>query len=137
MDAAEYFRTVVKPNYEQFIATPNDLRLLWNAVVSMNTIAEYVALDQLEYAAVPRHTLDNAAAAIRARNPILSDLKYCAETFKHVRKMSRDGLAPMSLVATSTAVSSGDQTTWQIGPHDLVTVLRQAFSTIKVFPELR
>jgi hypothetical protein len=40
MNAAEFFRDVVKPNYNQLINNPNDLGALWNALVSIDTIAE-------------------------------------------------------------------------------------------------
>jgi hypothetical protein len=43
MDAAEFFNTVVKRNYEEFTNNPNDFRSLWNAIVSMNTVPEYIA----------------------------------------------------------------------------------------------
>jgi hypothetical protein len=42
MDASEFFQIVAEPNYEQLIGDPSDLRSLWNAVVSMNTIAEFL-----------------------------------------------------------------------------------------------
>ena len=44
MDAADFFHDLVKPNYEELRRDQNRLRRLWNAVVSMNTVAEYVAL---------------------------------------------------------------------------------------------
>jgi hypothetical protein len=53
MDASEFFNTVVKRNYEEwtgFTGNQDDFRLLWNAIVSMNTVPEYLALDELGYA---------------------------------------------------------------------------------------
>jgi len=41
VDAREFFNTVVKPNYAEFSRHPTDIRLLWNALISMNTVAEY------------------------------------------------------------------------------------------------
>jgi hypothetical protein len=38
MDAREFFKTVVIPNYTEFSQHPNDIRLFWNAVISMNTV---------------------------------------------------------------------------------------------------
>jgi hypothetical protein len=135
MDAREFFRTVAKPNYEQFIGNPSDLRLLWNAVVSLNTVAEFLALDRLKYQPVTRSILDNAAADIRKQFPILSDLNLCAVTFKHVRKIPRSSSGEISTLATSTGISSGDQT--RIGELDVVTVLHNAFETISSFAEFK
>ena len=137
MDASEFFQIVAEPNYEQLIGDPSDLRSLWNAVVSMNTIAEFLALDRLEYQPVTRSTLDNAAADIRKQFPSLLDLKFCAETFKHVRKIPRISSGEISILASSTGFSSGDQTTWKIDELDVVTVLHNAFKTISSFPEFK
>jgi hypothetical protein len=49
MDASEFFREVVKSNYEESVKNPHSFRSLWNALVSMNTVAEFVALERLEY----------------------------------------------------------------------------------------
>ena len=46
---ANFCYNVVKPNYDEFVRSPNDTRLLWNALVSMNTVAEYLALERLGY----------------------------------------------------------------------------------------
>ena len=89
MDAADFFRDVVKPNYEAFCVEQNQLQGLWNAVVSMNTVAEYVALDRLGYEDLKRAKLAKQAEAVRKGNPILLDLKVCADTLKHVRKLER------------------------------------------------
>jgi hypothetical protein len=44
MNAAEFFKGVAERNYEEFENSPEDLKSLWNSVVSMNTVAEYLAL---------------------------------------------------------------------------------------------
>jgi hypothetical protein len=136
MNAAEFFKTVVIPNYEQFVRNPTDLRSLWNAVVSMNTVAEFVALDRLEYAKISRSDLYDAAEQIRQSQPPLPDLKYCAETFKHVRKIPGWKEVPVSITASSTGLSSNPDT-WQIDHHDPVTVLRNSFAVLKDLPELK
>jgi hypothetical protein len=84
MDAREFFNTVVKRNYQEFTLNPDDFRSLWNAIVSMNTVAEYLALEQLQYAQVPREKLDTTAKQIRDKDQSLIDLKSCAEALKHV-----------------------------------------------------
>jgi hypothetical protein len=139
MDAAEFFNGVVKGNYEEFIRQPSSRRLLWNATVSMNTVAEYVALDRLGYNQISRKELDETAKQIREDQPILADLKYCAETFKHVRKIKDHPslTAPFTTIATSTGVSEHDMTAWKINQHDLVQVLDKAFNALNALPELK
>jgi hypothetical protein len=102
----------------------------------MNTVAEYIALDQLGYPQVSRDTLDERAQQIRARFHELSNLKYCAEALKHVRKIKDHHGSEFTTIATSTGVSPDDQTTWNIAPYDLVNVLRKAFAVLQEIPEL-
>jgi hypothetical protein len=47
MDAKEFFSVVVVENYKEAIADPANFRKLWNAALSMNTVAEYLALMEL------------------------------------------------------------------------------------------
>jgi hypothetical protein len=136
MDAREFFNTVVTLNYAEFSRRPNDIRLLWNALISMNTVAEYLALDRLGYPAVARNALDHEAQKIRSQFNSLSDLKFCAEAFKHVRKI-KDYRGGFTLQASSTGVLPDDQTTWNINGHDLVTVVHNAFATLQGIPELK
>jgi hypothetical protein len=149
MDATEFFHTVAKRNYEVFNAHPDDLRRLWNAVVSMNTVAEYVALDRMGYSPTSRKILDQKTNEIRDGSPGLSDLKFCADTFKHVRKIVKDhSQSESTTVSTSTAIFADDVASWKIDlePHalrsreahsyDVVHVLHQAFATLEASPEL-
>jgi hypothetical protein len=149
MDAAEFFHTVVKGNYDEFNGYPNDLRRLWNAIVSMNTVAEYLALDRMGYSPTSRKILDQKANEIRDNFRGLSDLQFCANTFKHVRKITKDpSQSELTTVSTSTAISPDDIETWKIDlephalrsrdahSHDVVQVLHQAFATLAGFPEL-
>jgi hypothetical protein len=140
MDTSEFFNTVVKPNYEEFTRKPDDFSVLWNAIISMHTVAEFLALDQLEYADVSRRKLGETANQIRKNDQRLKDLKSCAETLKHVRnipsapKQKSNTVALSStnptLTISSTTVSSMDRTTWTIGPYDLVGVAHQAFAAL-------
>jgi len=131
MDASEFFNTVVKRNYEEFTNNPNDFRSLWNAIVSMNTVAEYMALEQLQYAQVPREKLDATAEQIRAKD------KTCAAALKHVRKTTRSNKqGSFTVTVTSTIASPIDITTWTFGRYDLVDVAHRAFSALNAFPEL-
>ena len=52
MDAGEFFQNVARRNYFEFFERGDDIRLLWNAVVSMNSVAEYLALHQQNYARI-------------------------------------------------------------------------------------
>jgi hypothetical protein len=137
VDAREFFNTVVVPNYAEFSRHPTDIRLLWNALISMNTVAEYLALDRLGYPPIPRNVLDQHAQNIRSQFPSLSDLKFCAEAFKHVRKIKDYRGGGFTLQASSTGVLPDDQTTWNINGYDLATVVHNAFATLQSIPELK
>ena len=128
MNAAEFFQIVVKGNYEQFTKCPGDLRLLWNSVVATNTVAEYVAVERHGYAEVSREALAQTAKQIRDEYPSLSDLKFCADTFKHVRKIEdhKKKEPNFTTIATSSGVSADDRTTWTLKHYDLVDVLQRA-----------
>jgi hypothetical protein len=130
MDAREFFDTVVAPNCEKFHRNPDDLRLLWNAVVSMNSMAEFLALEQLAYEEISRADLDRVAKELRAGMKGFAELKFCAETFKHVRKIKDHGKSKFSTISTSTVVSISDHETWTIGPHNVPAVLRQAYASV-------
>lgn len=135
MDAREFFHKVVVPNYTEFIRSPNDVRLLWNVLVSMNTVPEYLALDRLRYSPVSRKVLDAEVQKIREELSGLEDLQSCANAFKHIRR-TKDHRGGFTTVATSTGVSPDDQGTWKIGGYDLVMVVRNAFATFKGIQEL-
>jgi hypothetical protein len=83
--------------------------------------------------------LDQASKRVRDTNPILSDLKYCVETFKHVRKIKdHPNLATaFTTIATSTGVADHDMTTWKIDQNGLSQVLEKAFATLGGLPELK
>jgi len=138
MDAFDFFHDVATVNYKVLKKSP-DLRLLWNAVVSMNNVAEYLALHRLGYpASVSQSELRDAAEQIRNGHPSLDDLNFCAITFKHVRRIPRS--RPSGLTATSTSLSAGDKTTWIIEKDGVLRafedVLDRAFEDLSAFPEL-
>jgi hypothetical protein len=64
----------------------------------------------------------------------LTELQFCANTFKHVRKIPR---GKFEFIASSTAVSPDDQTTWVLDGHDLVALAHHAFATLNSLPELK
>ena len=43
MDTSQFFNMVVKRNCEELTWNPDDFRSLWNAIISMNTVPEYMA----------------------------------------------------------------------------------------------
>jgi hypothetical protein len=137
MDAREFFHDVVRRNYDEFCASQT-FKPLWNGIVSMNTVAEFVALHRLQYPPISRGDLANEAAQVR--DSILLDLKFCAETFKHVRKIEDSRASGFTSIATSTGVDTSKPATWIIEengkPHDLVRLLHDAFALLRGFPEL-
>jgi len=140
MDAREFFETVVKPNYYEAKSNRDDFRLIWNAIVSMNTVPEYVALERLKYIH-DRQAVDDESVQIRNAHQPLSNLKTCAEALKHARKQQRTkvGLyaAPPAITVTSTAVNTSQPSTWVIGGDDLMTLLDQSLQVLMRFPELK
>ena len=136
MNVREFFHNVVMRNYDQFVRYPDDIRLLWNALVSINTIAEYLALERRGYLPISRSELDREARSIRARYRDLSDLKFCADTFKHVRKIKDQHAGEFTTVATSTGVSS-DKATWRINQFDVADVVGKAVAALNQIPELK
>ena len=71
MDAREFFQDVVHRNYFEFFDHPDDISLLWNAVVSLNSVAEYLALEQLNHAQISRKQFpETAHSSIYARSKI-------------------------------------------------------------------
>src|SRR5215204_2177200 len=92
MDAQEFIRDVVERNYAEFKELRSDPRLFWNALVSMNSVAEWVALARLGYPdrdKLAEQTLIDGAKKVRQEFAILGHVKYWAETLKHVRKFGR------------------------------------------------
>jgi hypothetical protein len=136
MDSRDFFQDVAARNYYEFFQRHDDKRLLWNAVVSMNSVAEWLALDRLGYPPISRKDLELEAQKIREQYS-LSDLKVCAETFKHVRKIKdQRGGAVFTSIASSTGVTS-DKATWTINGLDVVDVLQKAFANLDRMPQLR
>ena len=136
MHATDFFQQIIKPNYDEATRTPNSLRLLVNSIISMNTVAEFVALDRLGYVKVSLQELAKEANQIRRQYACLEDLKFCAETLKHVRKLSD---SDASVTPSSTAILPLHPSTWFIKTasktYNLKTVADDAFHTIEMFPE--
>jgi len=95
----------------------------------MNTVPEFLALHRLGYALdISREKLDEEAETIRV-DLRLTALQFCANMFKHVRRIPRRSSSEFT--ASSTAVSPDDQGTWTVLGDDLVEVVHKAFATLK------
>jgi hypothetical protein len=133
MDAKERFQKVVAPNYNRFVASPNDFSLLDNLISSMNPMAEYLGLQKLEYPShVSRNQRSRVAKGIRHQND-LTDLQKCTEVIKHVRiELEQDGA---TTTLSSTGIDTADPKTWKAGELDLVQVAQGAFAKLSsLFP---
>jgi hypothetical protein len=135
MNAAAFFQDVAKRNCEDFIRKPDDFRLFWNAMVSMNTVAEYLALHDFGYKDVSRKTLSEGANTIRELHN-LTDLKFDAETFKHVRKIEDYRDKTFEMIATSTAILPNDSTTWSPSFDDPVKAIQDMVIKFDAIPAL-
>ena len=139
MDAREFYQTVVRGNYDEFEQSPDEYRPLWNIVVSMNTMPEFLVLHRRGYAPdIPPEELEKEAKKIRKKLDGFIELKVCANTFKHIRniKKIKGSDAKFELTASSTGVLPDDQSTWFVGGYDVVAVVHKAFATLRAIPEL-
>jgi len=128
MDAQEFFQNIVQRSYYEYCQNPNDIRLLWNAIVSMNTVPDHIALDRLGYVLeVNREEFDAEVQEVR-KELDLTELQYCANTLKHVRRIPR---GQFTATASSTSVDPIDQDTWVLDGHDLVQVAHDSFNKLK------
>jgi hypothetical protein len=138
MDVREFYQTVVEPNYDEFVHSQNDFRLLCNVVLSMNTVPEFLVLHRRGYAPdIPLEVLDEEAKQIRKLDGLM-ELNFCAIALKHVRKIRKikGSDAKFKSTASSTGILPDDQSTWFVGKYDLVEVVRKAFATLQAIPEL-
>ena len=136
MTAAEFFHHVVTRNYKYCCANPRDWSALWSAIVSMNTVAEHIALERAGYAPIEREKLECQANDIRSKTQNLTALKLCAESLKHGRKI-RDRCKKFLLTAISSGINPEDQTTWTIHEFDLKELVQKALTELETFPELQ
>jgi hypothetical protein len=128
MDAREFFQLIVEPNYYEFYRAQNSIRLLWNAIVSMNTAPEFLVLDRQKYRLdLLREEIEREAQKIREELGLI-ELQYCANTFKQVRKIP--SRRSFEFTASSTGVDPIDQATWVLDGHDLVQVAHDSFAKL-------
>lgn len=135
MDAKQTFNLVAE-NYNEAKADPTNFRKLLNAVVTMNSVAEQLALHQDNYPPLLREQVDQRSADVRSQYPDLKDLKFCADTLKHVRH--HDG---RWVNASSTGILPEDPATWVITEgskrYNLVDTLDWTYATLNSIPELK
>jgi hypothetical protein len=124
MDAREYFQSAVVRSYTQF-KRQGDFYSLQNAILSMNTMAEHVALDRLGYPPdLSRNERRFYAQAVRVELG-LEPVQTCADVLKHVRSNTDQG------TLSSTGIDPNNPTTWKIGGHDLVQVADDGFAKFR------
>jgi hypothetical protein len=120
MDAYEFFHQIVEPNCENALRPPYHLRLAWNAIVSLNTVPEFIVLHRLGYKTdVDRDLLYREIEEIRKKYPALTQLNNEVIKLKHVRRLPRkeNELSEPTLA-------------------ELLETIHDAFQTMKAFPEL-
>ena len=124
MDAREYFQKWAEPDYNSFAQSPNDFRLLGNAILSMNVAVEYLALDQREYD--PDVSGNQRRRDVRKiRDDLgLADLQVCADACKHVR-------IGEGITQSSTSIDPNDQNTWKIGERVIAEVAHKSFAILQ------
>jgi hypothetical protein len=132
MDACEFFYQIVTPNCDDAMRQPFDLRSAWNAILSLNTMPEFLALHRLVYRDnVDRKVLDSEADKIRKEHLPLAKLNNEAIKLKHVRRLSgQKRKEPFSSTPSSTSYLISEPT-----PADILKLIHDAFETIKAFPE--
>jgi hypothetical protein len=119
-------------NYEEFECNPDDYRLLENAIFSMDTVAERLALHRLGYPQLSRKALNEEAQKIRG-NGSLKDLRSCANVLKHGRSITDHRGGKFTTTATSTGIDRNNQATWYVNGKYLPTVVHDAAATLKSF----
>ena len=136
MDAKEMFNLIAAENYKETKADPANLRKLYNAVTSMNSVADYLALHEDNYPSLKRREVDRRTEAVRFQYPDLEDVKLCADTLKHARHH-----VGQLVTASSTGILPGDPGTWEITEgskrYNLIDTVDRAYATLNSIPELK
>jgi hypothetical protein len=136
MDPKAFFENVVLKNYDAYRADPTCFSKLWNAVVSANSVADYVALHRLGYGTLLRKRIDAESERVRQEYPELQSIRERADTLKHVRRHVGQGLTE-----TSTGILARDPTTWHLDDgstlHSLRDVLDRAVAVLPTIPEIK
>ncbi len=132
MDVRERFQNVVVPSYEEFARSPTKYHLLESALLSMNSVAEYLGLERRGYPPeFSRNERRREAQKIRDGFSDLADLQVSADTLKHARNNRDQGVT-----LSSTGIDPHDRTTWYINGKHLPDVAHKAFTALKEIPEI-
>ena len=132
MDAYEFFHQIVEPNCENALRPPYNLRLAWNAILSLNTVPEFIVLHRLGYKTdVDRDLLYRETEDLRKKYPALTQLNNEAIKLKHVRRAQRKEDEHLSSINSSTSPVISEPTL-----AELLETIRNAFQTINAFGEL-
>ena len=116
-------------NYKEAIADPANFRKLWNAAISMNTVAEFLALHRAGYPTTLKSgEVDEKAEAVRSEYPDLKAIKSYADKLKHLRKH-----VGQQLTASSTSILPRDQPSFV----DLKNLVERTFTTLDRISELK
>src|SRR5689334_10603498 len=135
MDARQHFQGVMR-NYDEFARNPTDFRLLENALISMDTVPERLALHQLGYPQLSRKALNEEAQKVRGQYSSLKDLHSCANTIKHGRRIRDQRGGKFTTIATSTGIDPANEATWYVDGKYLPTVVHDAAVALKAHPQL-
>jgi hypothetical protein len=92
MSVRELFQNVVVPDYNDFVQSPTDFRLLKSALLSMDTVPERLALHQLGYPQLSRKELNQEAQKIRRQFNSLKDLHSCSNYIVRRCRQRNSGL---------------------------------------------
>jgi hypothetical protein len=132
MDACEFFHQIVTPNCDEAMRSPSDLRLAWNAILTLNTMPEFLVFHRLGYPEdVDDKAIGREVAEIRKNYLSLTNLNNEAIKLKHVRHLrSQKRNEPFSSTPSSTSYLISEPT-----PADMLKVISDAFETIKAFPK--
>src|SRR5947207_5090766 len=86
------------------LCPPYNLWLAWNAIVSLNTVPEFIVLDRLRYKPdVDRDLLYRETEAIQKKYPAVARLNHEAIKLNHVRRLPRKQNEPLSCTNSSTS----------------------------------
>jgi hypothetical protein len=135
MDANEFFNRIVRPNYDAVDRNRDEFRSVWNAAVSLNTIAEYLALHRSRYVAMTEVELNKAANTIRNDIPQLGKLNNEVIALKHVRSLRGVKKQDLSIssILSSTAYLPDEPVTWE----KLKQTTEDAFAIVSQLDEFK
>lgn len=143
MNTFDFFYTVVRYNYDEFRARQYDYRLLWNALMAMNTVPEYIVLEKENFRDdMSRDELYEKANKVREADEILTVLRKCVETMRYGGKVDGKQKAVQAssppegdAAETSTGNEMLDDAIWRLlerdREYDLADLAHKAFPVVQ------